>query len=118
MKREIKFRVWDGVGYMSNPFTLNDLQLKLIQFTEECEIMQYTGLKDDSGREIYEKDIIRYTQHYFNTDRVEIKQKVVEWEYDKWTIYETKAGESNIIIIGNIYENPEINKKENESQPA
>ncbi|WP_339612100.1 hypothetical protein [uncultured Planktosalinus sp.] len=44
--REIKFRVWDNVDYMSNPFTLQDLQKGKIGFTDECKVMEYTGLKD------------------------------------------------------------------------
>lgn len=55
--REIKFRVWDNIDYMSQPFTLNDVMLGKIAFTEDCPVMQYTGLKDWKGKEIYEGDI-------------------------------------------------------------
>ena len=69
---------------------------------------QFTGLYDKNGKEIYEGDVIKYTQHHFNTDMTKEKVKVVKWKYDKWGVYETNAGESDIEIIGNIYQNPEL----------
>lgn len=57
MKREIKFRVWDNVDYMSTPFVIDDLQIKKISFTGECQVMQFTGLKDENGKEIFEGDL-------------------------------------------------------------
>lgn len=74
------------------------------------KIMQFTGIIDINGKEIYESDIIRYTQHLFNTDLKPTKTKEIKW--NKWTaawnIFETNAGETNIEVIGNIYENPEL----------
>ena len=55
--REIKFRAWDNVDYMSTPFTLYDIQEKKVQFTHDVVIMQYTGLKDAKNRDIYEGDV-------------------------------------------------------------
>ena len=78
----------------------------------KVNLMQYTGLKDKNGKEIYEGDIIKYTQHYFNTPMIKYKTKIVEWKYDKWGVYETNAGESDIEVIGNIYENPELLKND------
>lgn len=55
---EIKFRAFDKVNYMSIPFTLHDLQNKFIQLTSDCPVMQYTNLKDSTGKEIYADDIL------------------------------------------------------------
>lgn len=71
-------------------------------------IGQFTNLLDKEGNKIFEGDIIEYTQHQFNTSTVKIKRKEVKWKYDKWSIFETNAGESDIKVVGNIIDNPEL----------
>ena len=56
--RGIKFRVWDNEDYMSTPFDLQDIQLGNIEFTKDSNLMQYTGLKDKNGKDIYENDYL------------------------------------------------------------
>jgi uncharacterized phage protein (TIGR01671 family) len=105
------FRVWiESQKYMTtqgNP-DLETLQSFMFHYGNEENIMQYTGLNDMNGLKIFEMDIIEYTQHHFNTDMVETKRKLVKWKYDKWGVYETNAGESDVKVIGNIFENPEL----------
>jgi len=54
MAREIKFRAWDGkmmfYGYVVHCNYAENAPIK---------VMQYTGLKDKNGKEIYEGDLIR-----------------------------------------------------------
>ena len=107
-----KFRVWDNVDYMSRPFTLQDLQLKKVQFTRDCPIMQFTGLHDKNGAMIFEGDLVK-----FNTSiRVVEYYKHCFWFIDHKNDYkfpinmimdETLRG---IEVVGDIHSNPELIK--------
>ena len=79
----------------------------------QAVMMQPTGIKDENKREIYEGDIVEYTQHLFNSQDVKRKRKAIKYDIiqAKFNIYETRAGESDFEIIGNVYENPELLKQ-------
>ena len=115
--REIKFRAWDGRKIIQSYAHIGSGGRMYTSHTQNPEpdyiVMQYTGLKDRHGVEIYEGDIIKYiTQYYGN--KVE-HQKVVEWIDD---MQDDSFGESlsmgyrfhggDIEVIGNIYENPDL----------
>jgi uncharacterized phage protein (TIGR01671 family) len=105
------FRAWvESQKFMAIQGTpdLETMQSFMHNYSDEKYIMQYTGLNDINGNKIFEMDIVEYTQHHFNTDMTKIKLKVVKWKYDKWGVYETNAGESNVKIIGNVFENPDL----------
>ena len=111
--RALKFRAWDESlkEMISWEDMLNDIELKhfiLNQKSNVCPIEQFTNIKDSKGIDIYENDIIKYTQHHFNTDLLTTKYKIVEFYYDRWNIYATNAGESDIEVIGNIHENQDL----------
>ncbi|MGH0511116.1 YopX family protein [Bacillus paranthracis] len=93
-----------------------------------CDLMQYTGLKDKNGKEIYEGDILECTSELLTnfgktkTGRYETTYKQVIWLTDSWGYRvlkskhivegaERKGLEVAIkfgVICGNIYENPEL----------
>jgi uncharacterized phage protein (TIGR01671 family) len=79
---------------------------------DENVLMQYTGLKDKNGKEIYEGDILNMTYHgSVSIVKPEIKG-VVGFERCSFIIEENgislgKIGRS-LEVIGNIYENPEL----------
>lgn len=71
------------------------------------ELMQYTGLHDKNGKEIYEGDILKIT--YKLSGKTIISS--VRWANAKFK--PTRLSEHNqyeIEIIGNIYQNPELLK--------
>lgn len=141
--RDIKFRAWDKEnkhmtyniqemydGYCDD--TDNGLYGYMSCFTsflydENFIVMQYTGLKDMNGKEIYEGDIIRYPAK--RSWENENFTSYIVWFDDRpeWGIeYKLRAQfhgalcggyvESNLknankmLKIGNIFENPELIK--------
>jgi uncharacterized phage protein (TIGR01671 family) len=67
-------------------------------------LMQYTGLKDKNGVEIYEGDIVRF----LDIDGVD---SVTEVEFREGGFYPFAPDFihwCNVEVIGNIYENPEL----------
>jgi len=65
--------------------------------------MQYTGVKDIKGVEIYEGDIFQWLLGYI--EPIFWDEELNGWNIDKAGLL---AGE----VVGNIYENPELLEKE------
>ena len=82
---------------------------------EDLELMQFTGLKDKNGKEIYEDDIVR-TYKPMASGFGDNNIAIVKWiEYDAKFLFRCKGlgaqdPTGNCEVIGNIYENPELIK--------
>ena len=111
---KIKFRAYsvrdkiiiDWSTIMQTACNNSDIQLLytiLSSNDEDFIIDRFTGIKDVEGKEIYENDNIEFTQHYFNMDKTDVKTKTVKMNFDRWNVYESNAGESNVRVIGNIH---------------
>ncbi|MCD2223218.1 YopX family protein [Listeria cossartiae] len=127
--REIEFRAWDKeVKEMDyNPSVIEIWQNKPIneQFRLESEEkliwMQYTGLKDKSGKKIFEGDIVAFSEddfHVFNSQVEYFSEdgypafdiKVPSTYYFDSNVFSevSMTGLYEIEVIGNIHENPEL----------
>jgi uncharacterized phage protein (TIGR01671 family) len=112
--REIKFRAWDGQNKTTYPhhnmyyWEGTGLgQAKPWWIEDDTPIMQYTGLKDKNGKEIYEGDIVKY------------KDGATDFEFTAPIVFNSGCFRADTIlgmrafyfspeILGNIYETPEL----------
>ena len=112
--REIKFRAWGKlIGEMIDVITM-DFETKNINdddyynmtpfFDDEYVLMQYTGLKDKNGVEIYEGDIVQAHGKYGDILNGEIYYRNGCFMLKEHTLNQI----DDVEVIGNIYDNPEL----------
>lgn len=126
--REIKFRAWDkdaetmvfqseSGGEYCWHIDVEEIWIENIveDYTSKIELMQYTGLKDKDGVEIYEGDILNYG-HYKNSHKV-IYRNACFWGESIERGDPIGIGLYNALedleVTGNIYENPELLEVQN-----
>ena len=104
-QREIKFRYWEVFNTEMKDFDPYLCASILAKQSEDFILLQYTGLKDKNGKEIYEGDIISY-------GNVGASNDIVKYEEGGFKPFINMAGPhaEEIEVIGNIYENPTLIK--------
>lgn len=124
MSRDIKFRVWDNqentmfynedilkIQFAENFIRIENEKYAFNSFLDEVILMQYIGLKDCNGKEIYEGDIVE--------DNFGDRYEVVFEDY-KFNLKDFYCGcfdipndgfselRDKLKVIGNIYQNPDL----------
>lgn len=130
MKREYKFRAWDGAKMHYNvvpwqwDFVISTMSHKCVESTETGilgsggdtavmevpairfkVLMQFTGQRDKTGKEVYEDDIIVYDLaeglgEPAKRGLVRVVKITGLGAFGPW--------DTNISIIGNIHQNPDL----------
>lgn len=131
MKREIKFRAWDKqnkkivdsfIEFVKNNGN-NVMSETVVERNypdgafDIGDVMQYTGLKDKNGKEIFEGDILVFGNNNpievsFDNGCFNVFEEPLGWNFDEVEDFNPiKTDFKYCEIIGNIHENPELLNK-------
>ena len=103
--REFKFRAWElSAKFMINDFQIKDYFQSVLtgenEYSDDYKVMQFTDLTDINGVDLYGGDVV-YLAGY--------GEYVCEFPF--YDLYAGSAEKDIGALIGNIYQNPELNTK-------
>lgn len=119
-----KFRALDRLTGKMFPVGIIDYSIQSVYIEEpnemycerdfdDVELMQYTGLRDENGREIYDGDVLKTSDG--ELAKVVWNKELACWEaeflseiVDLSEVADVKSNRSDCEIVGNIYENTEF----------
>lgn len=117
MDDNLKFRKWDKQSKTMSDVEVLDLRIGQT-YTDNPVIMQATGFKDVTGKEIYEGDILKLTSaaNYDEEKYVEVKYSATWGGFMilpariplSIYVFDKDAYYKNPKIVGNIYQNTEL----------
>ena len=128
--REIKFRAWlkedkkmvnvetmdftdKSIQYLKRSEIINAYILRRESF-DDVELMQYTGLKDKNGKEIYKGDIV-VLNNIENDNMCIVRYEHSSYRLEGWSLREDLSNVEDrfLEVVGNIYENKNLLEENN-----
>jgi hypothetical protein len=114
MSREIKFRAWNKLERNMVDCMTWTMRHVVTNDENDFDLMQYTGLKDKNGKDIYEGDVLKSSYYLY----------YVKWLNGRVVIMHADRKDSvaaildialvdgmEMSVVGNIYENPKLLKQ-------
>lgn len=116
MNREIKFRVWDtttetmfdweflqAARELALASGLTEKRFIVLPNRDVDVLMQYIGIKDVDGADIYEGDIVEGTEGELSGEIWQVVREVCD-DFNGWSVQPSDRAR----VIGNIYQNEEL----------